>query len=161
MIVISDNSALSALAEAEMLDLLPRLFKTITIPETVYSESMHANAPILLKQWLTIPPAWLQILPDPEQLLPETAGLDGGEAAAITMAFQQRGNVTLILDEKRGRRVAEALGLKKIGTLAIIGEAASRKWIDFDEALLRLDEIGFHVSESVIETIRSRIARDR
>ena len=35
MIVISDNSALSALAEVGLLDLLPRLFGFIVIPEAV------------------------------------------------------------------------------------------------------------------------------
>jgi predicted nucleic acid-binding protein len=158
MIVISDNSVLSALAEAELLDLLPRLFGTITIPETVQRESVHPNAPQLLKQSLASPPEWLRVVPDPDRFLPETAGLDGGEAAAITIAWLHRDSSTLLIDEKKGRRVAELLGLRKIGTLAIIGKAATRNWIVFDDVLLRLEEIGFHVSESVIDEIRRRIS---
>jgi hypothetical protein len=45
VIVISDNSALSALAEAGLTDLLPRLFGTVVIPEAVHRESSHPRAP--------------------------------------------------------------------------------------------------------------------
>lgn len=42
MIVVSDNSALSALAEAGLAHLLPRLFGTVVIPEAVYQETTGA-----------------------------------------------------------------------------------------------------------------------
>jgi len=38
VIVISDNSALSALAETDLLGLLPRLFGEVVIPEAVRRE---------------------------------------------------------------------------------------------------------------------------
>lgn len=41
MIVIRDNSALSALAEANLLSLLPRLFGVVIIPEAVRRECGH------------------------------------------------------------------------------------------------------------------------
>ena len=72
MIVISDNSALSALAEAELLELLPRLFGVVIIPEAVRSECAHPRAPQPLQDWISHPPDWLQIEPDPAELLTET-----------------------------------------------------------------------------------------
>ena len=105
MIVISDNSELSALAEADLLDLLPRLFGVVIIPEAVRRECAHRRAPQPLRDWISQPPDWLQIVPDSAELLTETRGLGPGEAAAITLAWVNRKSSKLILDEKRGREI--------------------------------------------------------
>jgi predicted nucleic acid-binding protein len=157
VIVVSDNSALSALAEAGLTDLLPRLFGTVVIPEAVYRETLHPRAPGLLREWSKLPPKWLKVVPNPTTLLAETKGLGPGEAAAITLAWENRNASRLILDEKRGRRVAEALGLPKTGVLGIIGEAAGRGWLDFDEAIGRIIKTGFHIHPPLIDLVRSRL----
>lgn len=159
MIVISDNSALSALANADMLDLLPRLFGQVRIPEDVRRECAHPRAPLQLREWISRPPEWLEIVANPERNLPETCGLGPGEASAITLAWGNRNSARLILDEKRGRRVAQALGLPMTGVLGLLAEAADRGWIDFDEAVARIVQTGFFVSPSLIDTVRSRIRR--
>lgn len=155
--VISDNSALSALAESELLHLLPRLFGEVFIPEAVRWECEHPNAPTLLRGWIANPPGWVRIISDPECLLPETHGLGPGEAAAITLAWTNRTTSKLILDEKRGRCVAQALGLPMTGVLGIIGTAAMLGWVEFEDAVLRLEEIGFHMSDDVIAAVRQRL----
>ncbi len=157
MIVISDNSALSALAEADLLGLLPRLFGIVIIPEAVRGECAHPRAPQPLRDWIRQPPDWLQIVPNPAEFLMETQGLGPGEAAAITLACKNRKSSRLILDEKRGRRVAEALGLPKIGVIGIIGEAAELGWLDFEETIERIQQTGFHMSETVIEAVRRNL----
>lgn len=159
MIVISDNSALSALAEAGLIDLLPRLFGNVVIPESVYRETVHPRAPTLLREWIDSSPAWLKIVPDPATHLTETDCLGPGEAAAITLAWENRDASRLILDEKLGRRVAEALGLQKTGVLGIIGEAAARGWLDFDEAIERIIKTGFHVRQPLIDAVKSQLDR--
>lgn len=159
MIVISDNSALSALAEADLLDLLPRLFGVVIIPEAVQSECAHPKAPQLLRDWISQSPDWLQIVPDPPELLTETQGLGPGEAAAITLAWVNRKSSKLILDEKRGRRVAEALGLPKTGVIGIIGEAAELGWLEFDETIEQIQQTGFHMSDTIIEAVRQNLRR--
>lgn len=157
MIVVSDNSALSALAEANLLGLLPRLFGVVIIPEAVRRECGHPNAPLPLRDWINQPPKWLQIVPDPVALLAETQGLGPGEAAAISLAWANRNTSKLILDERRGRRVAEMLGLPKTGVIGIIGEAAQRGWLNFDETVERIHECGFHISDAVIEAVRKKL----
>lgn len=157
MIVISDNSALSALAEADLLGLLPRLFGVVIIPEAVRRECAHCRAPQPLQEWISQTPDWLQIVPDPAELLTETEGLGPGEAAAITLAWVNRESSKLILDEKRGRRVAEALGLPKTGMIGIIGEAAELGWLEFDETIERIQQTGFYISDTVIEAVRKRL----
>lgn len=155
--VISDNSALSALAESELLHLLPSLFGEVFIPEAVRSECNHPNAPVLLREWISNPPGWIHIASDPDCLLPQTQGLGAGEAAAITLAWNNRATSKLILDEKRGRHVAQALGLPMTGVLGIIGTAAKLGWLEFEDALLRLEEVGFHMSDDVVAAVRRRL----
>lgn len=88
MIIVSDNSALSCLAELGELDLLRQLYGTVTITATVLREARHANAPSALRQFLDTPQPWLVLLPDVTPYLEETKALDPGEASAITLAWK-------------------------------------------------------------------------
>lgn len=157
MIIISDNSALSALAEIGLLDLLPALFGEIVIPEAVRRECEHEGAPQVLRDWIAREPAWVRIVADPTDFLLETGSLGPGEAAAISLAWKHRGRSRLILDEKRGRRVAEALGLPRTGVLGILGDAAQLGLVDFEEAVARLRAVGFHLAEAVIDAVPKRL----
>jgi predicted nucleic acid-binding protein len=160
MVVICDTSALSALAETALLALLAELFGEIVIIESVQRECLHSGAPQALRDWIASPPEWLSILPDPETLLPETSGLGRGEAASISLAWQHRRDCRLILDERRGRRVAQALGLTVTGVLAICAEAANRGLVDFDDAVEQLRSVAFRISDTVIAAVRSRLRRN-
>ena len=158
MLIISDNSALSALAETALLHLLPALFGEVIITESVHRESRHPGAPGALRTWIACPPAWLRILPDPASLLPETLCLGRGEATSITLAWEHRRDCRLILDERRGRRVAQSLGLTITGVLAICARAANLRLVDFDDAVARLRAANFRLSEAVITEVRNRIS---
>lgn len=157
MLIISDNSALSALAETGLMDLLPALFGRIVITGSVLSECSAQGPPPELRSWISRPPDWLSIVPDPVVLLDETACLDSGEAASITLAWGNRPESFLILDERRGRRVAQALGLPMAGVMAIIADAANLGLVDFEDALQRLLSVGFQVSDEVIAAVRRRL----
>ena len=117
MIVISDTSPLSALAEIGELSLLPRLYGSVVVPETVRKECLHPRAPVDLSPWFSTS-TWLQGVPDPQPLLPEVAGLDPGEAAAITLAWQFRDDALIIVDDLDGRKLCDALHLRRTGTAA-------------------------------------------
>jgi len=62
-----------------------------------------------------------------------------------------------ILDEKRGRKVARALGLKMTGVLALAADAAIAGRIDFEEAIRRLKAADFRIAESLIQEARQRV----
>lgn len=157
MWVISDNSALSALAEMGLLDLLPTIFGSIHIPASVVAESSHLGAPKALREWIENVPDWLTVVSDPPDLLEETLGLGAGESAAITLAWIYRPESFLILDEKRGRAVAKALGLRMTGLLSIIVEAAVSGALEFEDALDRLKATGFRLSTVLIEEARAQV----
>jgi predicted nucleic acid-binding protein len=114
VIIVSDNSALSCLAELGELELLNRLYGAVTITATVRKEGCHPGAPEALRLFLEDPPAWLVVVPDAIPYLEETHDLDAGEASAITLAWKHRESSPLIIDEKRGRRASAALGIRII-----------------------------------------------
>ena len=157
-VVFCDNSALSALAEMGMLDVLPQVLGPVCIPAAVVAEGIHPSAPDELRKWLAQPPDWVTIESDPEEILEETAALGAGEAAAITLAWRHRETSRLVLDERRGRAVARALGLSVIGLLAILVEAALLGVVDFEEALTKLQATGFRLSKILIEEARTQVA---
>jgi predicted nucleic acid-binding protein len=103
-------------------------------------------------------PDWVSVIPDQTPYLEETAALDAGEASAITLAWQHRASSLLILDEKRGRRVASALGLEITGTAGLLMDAASEGLIDFEDAFQRLAATGFRLSDRILETLRQSFA---
>lgn len=156
MLIICDTSSLSALAEARLMGVLPQLFKQVVITESIRQECAHAGAPSALRAWISQPPAWLTIKADPTSLLQETSVLGPGEASAITLAWHHRSSSTLILDEKRGRSVATALGLTITGTMAVIADAAQAGLVVFDDAVKKLQATGFRLSPAVIQAARTR-----
>jgi len=156
VIIVSDTSALSCLAEIGAMDLLHRLYDTVTITTTICQEARHPRSPESLRRFFDNPPAWLVVLPDVHPFLEETHALDLGEASAISLAWQYRDSSLLILDEKRGRKVALALGLSLTGTAGLLYDAAQAGWIDFEETFRRLGQTRFRLSPAIVETLRQR-----
>ncbi len=156
MIIVSDNSALSCLAELGQLELLHRLYGTVTITTTIHQEARHPRAPEALRRFFEHPPAWMVVLPDVKPVLEETHALDPGEASAITLAWQHRDSSLLIIDEKRGRKVSQSLGLRITGAAGLLCDAARAGLIDFEHTFQRLAQTRFRLSPTVIETLRQR-----
>ena len=161
MIVISDNSVLSCLSEIGELDLLQRLYGRVAITETIRREAVHPSAPEVLSLLFLKMPDWISVVPDESSYLEETGALDAGEASAITLAWQYRDSSLLILDEKRGRKVARALGLQITGTAGLLTDAAAAGMVDFEDVFLRLSKTAFRLSAQVVETLRQSVNQPR
>jgi predicted nucleic acid-binding protein len=102
----------------DQIDLLPRLFQKIIIPEVVRDEMIAPGAPPVLQKWIANPPSWLTI--QAVSVIDETLStLDPGEQAAITLAQTLSADL-LIIDERLGRKIASDRGLAVIGTLGIL-----------------------------------------
>jgi len=158
VIVVSDNSVLSCLSEIGELDLLHRLYGRITITDSIRREAMHPGAPADLRSFCLEPPDWIAIFPDEFPCLEETGALDAGEASAITLAWQYRDCCLLILDERRRRKVASALGLQITGTAGMLADAAAAGLIDFEDVFLRLSQTGFRLGARVVEQLRQGLS---
>ncbi len=158
MIVVSDTSVLCYLVLLGHVNIIKRRFGSVSVPPEVVNESTNPLAPALLRAFFQQAPDWLVVEPAPLISILGLDRLDPGEAAAIRLVIFRRAEFVLI-DERQGRRVAEQAGLRVIGTLGLIADAAERGWLDFDNAIRRLlTETNFRVSSEVVAAVRQRIS---
>jgi predicted nucleic acid-binding protein len=151
MIVVSDTSPINYLLLLGHIDLLPRLFQQIIIPDVVRKEMLDPLAPSVLQQWITNPPSWLKVQ-TVSGVDTTLNALDPGEQAAITLAQTLTADL-LIIDERLGRRVASDRGIPIIGTLGILDDAASQGLIELAEVITRLQQTNFRISRRIIQTL--------
>lgn len=158
MIVISDTSPLCYLAIIGRADVLPVLYGRILCPPEVVEECKHPQSPVALRAWIAAPPDWLVVASCASSWThSELDSLDAGEVAAIRLAHDQAADL-LLMDERKGRQIAQRLGFRVSGVLAVIADAARLKLLDFDQAISKLtQETNFRVSPTVIEAVRSQL----
>ena len=92
MKVVSDTSPILYLLLIDQLNLLPRLYSTVTIPDVVQAEMQAKGAPAELKEWISTPPDWLEILTPPEADYTHLQRLQPGEQ----LEFRQNHDVRAI-----------------------------------------------------------------
>ena len=85
MIVIADTSPINYLILIEAADVLQGLYGGVIIPNAVVRELVDPRAPSAVRDWISEPPVWLRVHPDPPGD-PTLAFLGAGESAAITLA---------------------------------------------------------------------------
>ena len=112
MIVVSDTSPLTALLTVGQENLLPQLFQEVVIPEAVRLELLRNHARL---------PDWLRVasVQDPVQAGRYSQLVDAGEAEAIELALELHAD-RLLIDERKGRKLAVQEGIAIIGLLGVI-----------------------------------------
>jgi predicted nucleic acid-binding protein len=138
-------------------DLLPRLYGEVLIPDAVARELTDAEAPAAVTEWASQLPPWVEVRPNPvssERL----ERLDEGERAAILLAQAQVSPVLLLIDDADGRAEAERRNIQSIGTLGILRAAALRNFVDLAAALTRLRSTNFRCASVLIDEL---VAEDR
>ena len=111
-VIISDTSCLILLEKIGELNLLHEIFGEILITQEVADE------------YGLTPPKWISIqnpINQNYQKILET-NVDKGEASAIALAVELD-DCLLIIDDLKGRNLAQALSIKITGTFGIIVEA--------------------------------------
>lgn len=154
MIVVSDTSPLNYLVLVSAIDVLPTLFGGVYAPPTVLTELQHPRTPPAVKQWAQSPPDWLRIS-EPSKGVAGTAGLDPGEAQAIALAVEIRADAVLI-DEKKGRRVAKSHGLATLGTITVLELAAEQELLDLRAAFDSLQRTSFQITQDLLDAALER-----
>jgi predicted nucleic acid-binding protein len=121
-IIIADSSPLIGLARIGQLGLLPQLANQIIVPRTVHAEVTAARvaapgaAEVAAQTWLQVRDA------DPAVVAPLLILVGKGEAEAIALA-QRNPSALLLIDDRRARKLAERLGLPRMGSVALLGRA--------------------------------------
>lgn len=152
MHVVSNTSPLYYLCGIGILEILPQLYTSISIPSAVHSELTHPSSPVSAK--LAVLPTWLEVKETKNSHY--DFGLDLGESAAIALATEIASD-QLLIDENKGREVARRLGINISGTLGVILAAANLKLIDGLAALDQLPSLGFYASDKLLAQVREDI----
>jgi predicted nucleic acid-binding protein len=150
-VVIADTGPLNYLLLIDHIDLLPRLFETVLIPQAVCAELADDAAPQIVRDWIAGPPSWLITMPTPAMGSP-LPKLDAGEQAAIALAVELKADL-LLMDDRAGVKAALAQGLEVVGTLGILDQAASAGLVDLSVAFARLIATNFRVRPDLIKAL--------
>ena len=136
-IIISDASPIIALENIGRLNLLRILYEEIIVTDMVADEVQ-----IELPGWIRSDNSY-----DKNLYVSLCTQLDEGEASAIALAVQKK-DCLLIIDEKKGRRLAKELGIEVTGLIGVVLKAKGEGVIDSGKLVLsELEENGFRISD--------------
>ena len=163
MLVIADTSPLNYLILIDAVDLLPRLYQRVVLPQAAWDELTHPYAPATVSKWANSLPRWIEIQHAPSSANSDStlASLGSGEREAIALAelYRSQTEVLLLLDENAARKQAAARQLAVTGTLGVVKAAAEQGWIDLAQAFARLRQTNFRVSQELLQHLLDKSAR--
>jgi len=151
MIVVSDTSPITNLIQIGCLNLLNVVFGKIIIPQTVYNElcELADQKKILDDQdWISV------IAAENRSVITQLeANLDKGEAEAIALAIELQSDF-LIIDEIKGRTIAENMGIKIVGLLGTLLKAKELGHLSqLKPKLEQLVKLGFRINPRLYEHV--------
>ena len=152
MIVVSDSTTLIILSDLQKLEYLQNIFTKIYIPQKVYDEINYKKEFIL--------PNYMEVIKvDVSEQLDELMMLlDEGESEAIKLALEK--NLPLVIDEKKGRKIALNLNLDILGLLGVLYLNIKKGHASIDEVKDFLEEAkkhGYRISDKLIENMFQKI----
>ena len=112
MLVVSDTTAITSLLKIRRTDILANLFNEVMIAEAVRDELLRYHASI---------PAFFQVraVTDKGLLSVLLESLEEGEAESIALAAEI-GAAALLIDDRKGRRIAEQRGIHCLGLAGVV-----------------------------------------
>jgi len=150
--IVSDSTTLIILFHLNRLELLSNLFPQIIVPTSVYNE-ISVKKSVELPSFISVKAPKLS-----ETLETMKSLLDLGESEAIALALELESK--LIIDEKKGRKIAMRQGLEIIGLLGIVYLNIKKGFISIEEAKVFLEDAlahGYRINKNLIEKMFSKI----
>jgi predicted nucleic acid-binding protein len=135
--------------------MLPRLFRQVVIPPTVFRELQQPNTPPAVRQWASSLPAWAAV--QAPKALNLSLDIDAGELEAICLAREIKA-AAVLMDDRAGRSAAIHCGLAVIGTVGLLERAAARGLLELPDAIARLRKTNARLDP---ELIRAALERDK
>ncbi|MCA1625835.1 MAG: DUF3368 domain-containing protein [Acidobacteria bacterium] len=144
--ILSDTSCLIIFGKIGELELLHRVFGEIIITGDVTDEYG-----LPLPEWISIRNPHNK---NYQQIL--EASVDKGEASAIALAVES-GDCLLIIDDLKGRNLAEQLGINITGTFGVIVEAKLSGVINSVKPILaKIKQTDFRLSDDLEKKVLSK-----
>ena len=156
-IVVADAGPLHYLVLIDAIDLLPRLFGKVVVPDPVRAELSRPRTPAPVRTWLASSPPWLEAGAVPVAQVPLSPRLGQGERAAIALAHAI-GATLILMDDRAGVATARSQGLEATGTLGVLARAASRSLVDLPQAVERLKATNFRYRPELLDAFLDRHA---
>jgi hypothetical protein len=155
MIVVANAGPLTALAQIGQFELLQKLYGQIRIPVAVQREVVASGGgragteDVATSDWVSV-----VLVQDHAVVRLLRERLDAGESEAVALALELQADL-LLIDEARGRRVAETQGLNKTGVIGTLVAAKESGLVPAVTPLLDgLRARGFHMDERLYDTAR-------
>ena len=138
MIVISDTTPIISLLKAGHLEVLQKLFGGVLIPKAVFRE-----------------------LTDNHSFQVEAAQVRECSFIHVEQVQDQK-SVSILMDERKGRRVASQMGLTITGTIGILLHAFDEELLSGEEVetcLLRMNECGIRLNSALQDKVMEHISK--
>ena len=153
MSIVSNSSPLILLAKIGRFNILRDLFGLVYIPKSVYHEVVVVGAGKAGSKEVEegIKSGWIKV--ETAQIGPELELILGrGEAEAIMLAEKLK--LPLIIDERKGRKIAERRGIKIIGTLGVLLKAYKLSLIeDLNTEIEKLIKAGIRIDKDTLRGV--------
>ncbi len=147
--VVINASPFIILCKSGLIEILPKLFTEIYMPETVSTEIIEGSD-IATEKFYDVEETWLtRCLVSPvEDVI--VWNLGGGETEVLSFAFANDSEFTALLDDRAARKCAVTLGIKTLGTAGILILAKKRNLIkNVSVELGKLRNAGLWLSDEV------------
>jgi len=150
LLIICDASPLILLAKVGRLDLLRALAEEVWIPAAVWQEAVTNGAGRPEVAMIARDFSRMVESPDAELEAAFRLQVDAGEAAALALAARNR-HACLLMDDARGRALAELNNFRCIGTLGWLVRAKRAALVPALRPLFeQLQLAGWHIDERLL-----------
>ncbi len=142
MMVISNSSPMIALSRVDRLHILKQLFGNVIIPRAVYEEVvLESTIPLQKENILKAIGDFVAVL-DPQPRHSFSRNLGKGERGVLNSALEM-GAEALIMDDKKARNEARALGFAPFFTTDILKPAEKRGYMtSYSQVVQDLHRLG-------------------
>lgn len=155
--IVADSSALVLLARIGQLETLKALAGRVVVPTAVWEEVVVARADAPGAREVAAQ-TWIEVrLVDAAVVAPLLSVLGRGEAEAIALALREP-QATLLLDDGRARKLADRLGLARIGTLGLLANAKRAGLVPAVKPLVgQLQKNGMWIEPRIVASILKEV----
>jgi uncharacterized protein len=154
LIVVSDTSPILNLARIGRLEILALLYGQVLIPPAVSAKiNLVPASDVASSSWLIV-----AVPKDQDCVRDLLRDLDAGEAEAIVLAVERQAEL-LLVDERRGRRTAEAAGLRITGLLGVLADAKRAGLIESVRPILDdlIEKARFWISQDLYREVLAQL----